>query len=185
MNTNAHIPRRIVGTLRNTKGPLLRTDTNHDSGTSELLSVLHMSRTYYYNQTQQRPQTSVVAHGFGAVGFPARAGTSPEGHEEACTTTDRVRGQRSTAPRGRRLDSLARCCAPDAGSYKIQNERREPRVVRREVGGRRSRWWRADGERESGAGGVYIPRRTVVAASSACWFCASPEVDRGCSRLKA
>ena len=39
---------------------------------------------YYHIQTQQRPQTDVVAHGFGAVGFPARAGTSPEGHEEAC-----------------------------------------------------------------------------------------------------
>ena len=117
---------------------------------------------------------------FGAVGFPARAGTSPEGHEEACTTTDRVHEHRSTAPRGRRLDSLARCCAPDAGSYTIYSERREPREER--SGG--ARWW-ADGERESGAGGVYIPRRGAMAASSACWFCASLEVSQSCSYPKA
>ena len=52
-------------------------------------------------------------HPFGAVGFPTVAGTSPEGHEEACTTIDRTPTlkKRPTVPRGRRLESLARCCA--------------------------------------------------------------------------
>ena len=146
-----------------------------------ILSVYCVSRatTRYL---QRRSKAGVVLHCFGAVGFPARAGTSPEGHEEACTTTDRVHEHRSTAPRGRRLDSLARCCAPDAGSYTICSERREPRVVRREVGG--SRWWWADGERESGAGLVYIPGRRAMAAPSACWFCASLEVSHFSSHPK-
>ena len=88
------------------------------------------------------------------VSFPAEAGTSPEGHEEACTTTDRVHGHRPTAPRGRRLDSLARCCAPDAGSYTIYSERREPRVASREVGGEAKGRWR---EGERGRLGLYTP----------------------------
>ena len=56
---------------------------------------------------------------FGAVGFPTLAGTSPEGHEEACTTIDRVHEpeQRPTAPRGRHLESGAKCCTPEVGSY--------------------------------------------------------------------
>ena len=61
--------------------------------------------------------SSLLVH----VSFPAEAGTSPEGHEEACTTIDRVQAhkleQRSTAPRGRRLESGAKCCTPEVGSY--------------------------------------------------------------------
>ena len=85
----------------------------------------HDERTPWPNNTLQtktlrsRTGTMPTLPRFGAVSFPARAGTNPEGHEEACTTIDRVREQQSTAPRDRRLESRAGCCAPEVGSYRL------------------------------------------------------------------